>query len=199
MNTAIPGAAGAPIHLAGRLPIVTLLLCLFAEVLLYLPAELHAQLYFERAALQAGGALGLLTGQWIHADAEHLYWNMLALAVLGWIIESHSRRLLVCSLVVGMLSVNALLLSPLCELQRYCGLSGLLNTLLVVAIHLRWQQSRSPLIACIALASVFKLAVELYSGQSLLTHISWAPYAPAHLAGLLGGLVLLRFRVHGDQ
>lgn len=195
-----PGARAAPGWVPPRLPLLTLLLCALAGLLLLLPPELQEPLYFNREALSEGRVIGLLTGHWMHADSGHLYWNMLALAVLGAVIEAHSRKLLLQSLLMGMLSVDTLLLSPLCNLGRYCGLSGLLNTLLAIALCLRWRQTRSPLIACIAIVCMLKLVVELFSGESLLTDISWAPYAPAHVAGLLGaGLMLVHARATGSR
>lgn len=169
-----------------RLPILSIILCALTCALMALPADVHAALYFNRLSLAQGNATGLFAGHWIHADFQHLLWNVTALGIIAAMIESHSRLLLLGSIVIGMVCVDVLLLSPLSSLQRYCGLSGLLNTLLGVVLLLKWRDTRSPLVVCIATLALFKIALEMVSGQSMFTDISWPPYAASHLAGLLG-------------
>ncbi|MFC1778596.1 hypothetical protein ACFL3I_14885, partial [Pseudomonadota bacterium] len=95
------------------------------------------------------------------------------------------------ALVVGIVSVSALLLSPFSQLDNYCGLSGVLNTLLLVLIWLEWRLTRSWLMIVIACGSIAKVVVEVYLGESLMTNISWPPYAWSHVAGLAGGLIVI--------
>ena len=120
----------------------------------------------------------------MHADHAHLLWNVGALAILASIIERYSRALLLCSLAAGTVSVDLLLLSPLSSVARYCGLSGILNTLLGVALFLLWKRTGSRLYILLGLLCVLKILAEMHWGQSLFTNISWPPYGPAHLAGL---------------
>jgi rhomboid family GlyGly-CTERM serine protease len=169
-----------------RFPLFTLLLCSLAGGLVLLPPAAHNILYFNYDQLQYGRWWGLLTGHWLHADFQHMIWNISALAILGTMIERRSRTLLLWSIVVGMLSVDILLLSPFSDLQRYCGLSGLLNTLLGVVLYLCWRETRSKLVLLTAALSVGKIALEMYSGQSIFTEIAWPPFAIAHLAGIMG-------------
>lgn len=162
-------------------------------VLLLLMAGLHfvvpdkTPLYFSAVAVAHGEAWRLVTGHLVHADPGHLFWNGLGLGVLGLLIERHSRPLLWISLAAGIASVNLLLLSPFSQLHYYCGLSGALNSLLVVALWLEWQASRSWLIPAVSVACALKVAVEIWLGAPILTDFSWPPYAWSHLAGLLGG------------
>ena len=174
-----------------RIPVFTLLLCSLSFGLMLLPPTLHNVLYFDYLQLSHGKWQGLITGHWMHADSQHLLWNISALALLGALIEARSRTLLVCSIAVGTLFVDLLLLSPLSDLQRYCGLSGLLNTLLGVALYLTWRETRSPLLLLTAILCVAKIALELHSGQSIFTDIAWPPFAQAHLAGILGAPLAL--------
>lgn len=169
-----------------RYPIISLVLCALACALMALPAEVHETLYFNRLSLTQGSATGLFTGHWIHADFQHLVWNVTALGILATMIELRSRQLLLGSIVIGMVCVDLLLLSPLGSLQRYCGLSGLLNTLFGVVLLVKWRDTRSRLVLFIGALALFKIALELVSGQSVFTDISWPPYAASHLAGVLG-------------
>ena len=161
-----------------------------------LPSAAHEVLYFDYRVLAGGNWLGLISGHWIHADAPHLAWNVSALAVLAALIEARSRRLLACSIIVGMACVDLLLLSPLSELQRYCGLSGLLNTLLGVVLYLFWRETRSRLVITVGILCLAKIALEMYFGQSVFTDITWPPFVMAHLAGMLAAPLAVAF---GDR
>lgn len=148
-------------------------------------------LWFGTAEIAQGETWRILTGHMAHADLNHLLWNLLGLAILGWLIERRSRRLLWASLATGTAAVSLLLLSPLSGLDYYCGLSGVLNSLLVVALWLEWRSSGSWWVAAVALACLLKALWETAAGDSLITQISWPPFALSHLAGMTGGLVLL--------
>jgi rhomboid family GlyGly-CTERM serine protease len=151
-------------------------------------------LYFNAVDITRGETWRILTGHFMHADLQHLLWNSLGLAVLGTLIEQQSRMMLWVALIAGIASVSALLLTPFSQLDYYCGLSGVLNTLLLVALWLEWRRSRSWLILIISCGSIAKAVTEVSLGTSILTHISWPPYAWSHIAGLIGGLVVVFFQ-----
>ena len=157
------------------------------------------QLYFSASDILQGETWRLVSGHFMHADLQHLVWNCLGLAVLGTLLEYRSRGLLVASLGVGIIFVNALLLTPFSPLDYYCGLSGVLNTLLLVALWLEWRSTRSWLIVLIACGCIAKVVVEVSQGTSIVTHISWPPYAWSHVAGLSGGFVLIWIQSRGFQ
>lgn len=151
------------------------------------------QLYFSTADIFQGEIWRLVSGHFIHADLQHLLWNCLGLAVLGTLLEYRSRGVLLASLGVGIIFVSALLLTPFSRLDFYCGLSGVLNTLLLVALWFEWQLTRSRLIILIACACIAKVVIEVSQDISIMTHISWPPYAWSHVAGLLGGFIAISF------
>ncbi|MEM1189384.1 MAG: rhombosortase [Pseudomonadota bacterium] len=186
--------------LGTHLPRITLILCALALCLQFLPQAFQSLLYFDRAQLLGSPAasLSLITAHWIHADWSHLVWNLAALGVLGAILEQQSARLLVSAVITGTIGVNALLLSPMATIDQYCGLSGLLNTLLGVALFEAWRRTRAPGVAFIACLCLCKLGVELWWQQSLLTDFSWPPYVPAHLAGLLATPLALVWAYPGN-
>jgi hypothetical protein len=93
--------------------------------------------------------------------------------------------------LVGSLSVAAALWWQLPELERYCGLSGMLNGLFVLALADLWQRHRQPVVLAAAVLLCAKLLAELAAGQSVLTDPLWPGVPLAHLAGLLGGLAFL--------
>jgi rhomboid family GlyGly-CTERM serine protease len=148
-------------------------------------------LYFNAGDITRGETWRVVTGHFMHADLQHLLWNCLGLAVLGSLIEYRSRTVLWAALSAGIVSVSALLLTPFSQLEYYCGLSGVLNSLLLVALWLEWRFTRSWLIIVITCGIIVKTVIEVSQGTSILTHISWPPYAWSHVAGLIGGLIIV--------
>ena len=115
------------------------------------------------------------------------------------LIEYRSRNVLWATLSAGIVSVSALLLMPFSQLEYYCGLSGVLNTLLLVALWLEWRFTRSWLIFVITCGVIAKTVIEVSQGTSILTHISWPPYAWSHVAGLIGGSIIIWVQSRGSQ
>ena len=173
-----------------QIPRLTIGLIIILAGLYFLVPD-NTLLYFSADDIATGELWRIVSGHFIHADLKHLLWNCLGLAALGTLIEQHSRTQWWAALVVGIVSVSALLLSPISQLDNYCGLSGVLNTLLLVLIWLEWRLTRSWLMIVIACGSIAKVVVEVYLGESLMTNISWPPYAWSHVAGLAGGLIVI--------
>ena len=172
------------------IPFLTLGLSLLLVGFYFLVAD-KSVLYFAAENIARGETWRLVTGHLVHADLRHLGWNCLGLLVLGGLIEQYSKAAWWAALLVGIASVNALLLSPFSQLDYYCGLSGVLNTLLLVSLWLEWRRSRSRPVIVITLGAVTKTFIEVSTGVSVLTHIDWPPYAWSHVAGLMGGVLVV--------
>jgi rhomboid family GlyGly-CTERM serine protease len=148
-------------------------------------------LVFDRSAIAGGEWWRLLTGHWVHSDGRHALWDIAALALVGALVEGAGRRRLAFAATVGSLSVSAILWWQLPELERYCGLSGMLNGLFVIALADLWQRDRQPVVLAAAVLLGAKLLAELAAGRSVLIDPLWPGVPLAHLAGLLGGLIFL--------
>jgi rhomboid family GlyGly-CTERM serine protease len=168
--------------------------------LLTLLAGLHwlvpdrSLLWFSADAIAQGETWRFISGHFVHADTGHLLWNALGLAILGLLIEWRSRSMLLAALVAGVIAVGILLLTPVSPLAHYCGLSGVLNSLLAVALWMEWQASRSWLVIAVACGSLAKVVIEVSTGVSIVSDISWPPWAWSHAAGLVGGLAVMLVR-----
>ncbi|MEW7973671.1 MAG: rhombosortase [Candidatus Thiodiazotropha endolucinida] len=173
-----------------KFPKLTVVAVLITSVLMAMPQH-HGLFYFDLSPVMSGEWWRLLTGHLIHSDWEHWFWNAAALAVLGSYLEQQSKYLWFQGMLAGMIGVNLLLLSDWSQITRYCGLSGVLNTLLAVALFHYWRETRSAWVIVAALVCMSKLMIELLSGTSLLTQLSWPPFPPAHLAGTLAGVILI--------
>ena len=148
---------------------------------------------FDRDAIMAGEWWRLITGHWVHSDLNHLAWNLAAFGLLGGTVESLGRRYLLGGLATGMAGVDLLLWFGLPGLGVYCGLSGVLNTLLLLALlgHFRLDPRSWAIVLAVGVASLGKILFELLTLQPIFSSTAWASVPEAHLAGWLVGLVLV--------
>jgi rhomboid family GlyGly-CTERM serine protease len=148
-------------------------------VLAYLlPGAAPEALVFDRVAIAQGEWWRLLTGHWVHSDPAHAGWDITALLLLGALFEPRLKWRLPLALLIGTVGVNAWLWWMDPALRYYCGLSGILNSLLVVGLLQLWRDCRDPLVLLTGVAAAAKILVELSLGQTLLTRTAW-PGVPA--------------------
>ena len=132
-----------------------------------------------------------VTAHLVHISAAHLVWNVAAFFILAAIIEQTSKREVMIALGAGMMAVNLYLLQWF-NLGAYAGLSGVLNTLLVVALYNLSKQEDYRTAAIITLvASMAKIILELFSSYSLFSSLPWPAVPQAHLAGWVAGVVIV--------
>ncbi|MGD2056823.1 MAG: rhombosortase, partial [Gammaproteobacteria bacterium] len=148
---------------------------------------------YDREAIARGEWWRLATGHWIHGDGGHLLWNLLALVLLGWLLETLQVRWLALALGAGMAGVDAWLWWGDAGLRYYCGLSGILNSVLAAYLLLSWRARRHPVLAGIAIVAVGKVLIEIARHEALLTDTLWPGVPEAHAAGLLAGLLFAGF------
>jgi rhomboid family GlyGly-CTERM serine protease len=165
--------------------VISIAIVVLVSALMLLPPAATQLLYFDTEAIVSGELWRLITGHFIHADSEHFFWNMVGLVVLSTLIERRSGRLLCSSFVLGIIFIDALLLSPLSTIEQYCGLSGVLNTLLAAIIYRLWLETRSRWIIVVAISCIAKIILEMSLQYSLISEISWPPYPAAHLVGFI--------------
>ena len=148
-----------------------------------------ALLEYDRAAVAGGELWRLLTCHLAHLSPEHLLWDALTFAGLGWMCEQRGRGRLVLTLVVSAVAIPAVLFVFDPGLAVYRGLSGLDMALagLLAAGELR----RSPRVAGAALVVLgAKLAYELASGGALFVALDGAEAVPlAHAVGAAVGIL----------
>lgn len=186
-----PLDASHPCHGGPALPWLTASWVALAAGLWALAGPAPQALVFDRAAIAQGEAWRWITGHLVHSDAQHALWDIAALALIGYLLEGFGRGRMVVASAIGLVAVNLCLIGALPDLDRYCGLSGILNTLFVVALGTLWRRYRHPAVAVAALGLGVKLALEISTAQSLLLQMQWPSVPLTHLAGALGGLVFV--------
>lgn len=175
-----------------NLPWLTLSICLGLIFCFYVPPVFDL-LYFERLNTENGEWWRLLSSQFVHLSPQHLLYNCAALFVVGIIIEEQHRVDFALLLLAGLVLVGGLL--PFSQLDRYAGLSGALNALVLPAIWIVWVRSRSVIPLLVAALYCGRLLWEWASGASVLnSSLVWPSYTPAHLQGLAVGVAWLILR-----
>lgn len=177
------GSKSLPWLTASGVAIATLLWFVFGAV--------PEPLVFDRSAIAAGEVWRLITGHWVHSDAGHALWDIGALAIVGGLLEPQGRWRMITVALAGMLAVDACLWWFMPALDRYCGLSGLLNAMFMVAIVDLWRAYRHPVYVLAGFIWGVKLALEIVLGTSLVVSTAWPTVTQSHLAGGLGGIAWL--------
>ena len=145
-------------------------------------------LVYDRTAIAAGEWWRLITGHWVHGDAGHALWDIAALALFGALFEGRLGRGIYWSLALGTVAIDAWLWWAMPELIRYCGLSGIINSLIAAGLWQTWRQTRDPLILWVGVAAVAKIGVEVAAGGALFTHTAWSSVPVVHAVGFVAGL-----------
>ncbi len=79
-------------------------------------------------------------------------------------------------------------------MSRYCGLSGLLNSLLATGIYVLWRERRDPVVLLVAAGAVAKITFEGLSGQAVFTYVAWPSVPIVHGVGFATGLIMAVLR-----
>lgn len=169
-------------------PWITMAITLFSVLLSLMPDAL-VLFCFDTVAIEQGEWWRLISGHLVHSSFDHLWWDTLAFFCVGCYLEVKSPKLLLTALLLGLVTVNGLLLSPWSSLLYYCGLSGLLFAPLTLALWVHWQSNKGlfsviPLLVCLA-----KVIWECSLKSTLLVASGWPAYPQSHLAGIVGGLL----------
>ena len=128
---------------------------------------------YDRVAIGDGEWWRLLTGHWVHSDTGHLGWNIGAVLVLGSIVETRCPIALLAGLLGGTLGVDLMLWLALPELSHYCGMSGVLNALLLFGLAILWSRRTNTALVATGMLSLAKILVEIAAGQALFTSTAW--------------------------
>lgn len=145
---------------------------------------------FDRSAIADGEWWRLISGHLVHSDAQHLLWDVSALVVIGWMLERHRPAIFGSGFLAGLLAVDAWLWLGMPELERYCGLSGVLHAVLLLLLAALWRTTPKSLVITMGFLIVGKVVLESWTHQALLTDTAWPSVPSAHLAGLCAGLAV---------
>ena len=169
-------------------PWLTIGLGAIAIAIALLPETVQSALIFNKATVMSSTPWQFFSAHLVHGDLQHLFWDVLGLLVVGSMLERMSRTAWLSAVAIGLFVVNSFLVSSFSSIQYYCGLSGLLNTLVFVLFWELWDREKSKTAILLAGLCLVKIAVEMQFNEAMLTSISWPPYPASHLAGFVGAL-----------
>jgi len=147
---------------------------------------------YDRAAVESGQAWRLLTAHLVHLGWGHLWPNLLALLLIGGLLEEFLKPLewLVASVVTAVaISMGLYVLDP--GTQWYVGLSGVLHGLVACGAVTMLAARQVRLGGALAVGLALKLAWEqLYGGIPLTAaSVGGAVVVTAHLYGAVSGAI----------
>jgi rhomboid family GlyGly-CTERM serine protease len=147
---------------------------------------------YDRTALEAGQVWRLLTAHLVHLGWGHLWPNLLALLLIGGLVEEFLKPLeWVAASVVAALAIDAGLYVFDPGVPWYVGLSGVLHGLVACGAVMMLRARQFRIGAVLALGVAAKLAWEQSQGPIPLTEASAGGpvIVAAHLYGALSGMV----------
>lgn len=174
-----------------NVPLITLTLIVLAIAIAVLVPEPSARfdlLVLDRAQPRPWP---WLTAHFLHTDIVHLGWNVFAFGCLGVLGEREGRARFATALAVGIVAVDVWFAWINVDLRFYCGLSGVLNTVLLVTLYALRGRIAARWLFVAALLVALKLGWEWHNGVALLTHSRWPSATGAHIAGFAAALPLL--------
>jgi rhomboid family GlyGly-CTERM serine protease len=147
---------------------------------------------YDRTALEGGQAWRMVTAHLVHLGWGHLWPNLLALLLIGGLLEEFLKpaEWLVAS-VVSAVGISAGLYAFEPDVQWYVGLSGVLHGLVACGAVRMVQARRFALGAALGVGVVAKLVYEATLGPVPFTeHAAGGPViVAAHLYGAIAGAI----------
>lgn len=181
---------------ARQLPVVSLLLSAAALVIAVIPGA-AAVLQLDRAAVTDHHSVWqVVTCHWTHWSLSHLFWDVLAFAVLASLCERRNRiRFLTC-LALAVPAIPVVLWFTESWMHTYRGLSGLDSAVFVLlAIGLlrealdRADRFEVVTVGLVLLAFVCKVGYEFAAGQTVFVDSEASGMVPVPMAHAIGALV----------
>lgn len=178
-----------------RTPSVSLLLAVLAVCVQFSPQAMD-WLQYERGAIADGQLWRIVTGHLTHCSFDHLFWDVAALVVLGWLCEADDRRrwCRCVTLSAVCIPLGLWVLRP--DVQTYRGLSGIdsaLFVLLAVSILRESRSSQRTFSAAAAAAFLCgfaaKTGYEFLTVQTMFVDSTAAGMVPIPLAHVIGGII----------
>src|SRR6476469_4424907 len=109
---------------ARRLPVASLLLVVFAMCVSLRPG-IADWLQFDRQAVACGELWRLATSHFVHWSGDHLFWDVLALGMLGWLCERDGVAPFLRCVAVSAVLIPLTLWFAAPQMSTYRGLSGI--------------------------------------------------------------------------
>lgn len=177
-----------------KVPWLTLWISLIVLGLFAVGPDSNSIFVFNKIEINNGSIWRLLTGQLIHNNFDHLFWDLFGFIVLGGIIETNSRRKFIAAFLISALAVCFWMFWIEKDFTIYYGLSGLLNGLLVVAVIVKWKETKNNLLFWILGITAIKMVYEMITKNVFFIDPSIPTIPGTHIAGFLAGVIMVAIK-----
>jgi rhomboid family GlyGly-CTERM serine protease len=155
--------------------------------------QVSAALIYDRVAIFKGEIWRLFSSHLVHFTRLHLFYNLIAFGIAGWIIEykGYQHFALLCLLMAVFISVLLLIMKP--SMLYYGGLSGLASGSVYYLALFGLRESPPWRLVCIItlLFIPIKIFLEINLNQSILAYSGAFTITPiSHIIGCLVALFL---------
>jgi len=137
--------------------------------------------------------LRLITAHFVHCDPHHFWWNLPPFLLQGWMLERYGKRAWLIGVAAGIAGVDIYLALWPGAPMVYCGLSGLLNAMLVMIVFHIWLETGYYPVILIAGADFVKITAEITNGGAIISSTSWPSVPEAHAFGFAAAVVVCAF------
>jgi len=179
---------------AGRFPFACLLLVVFAVAVSVGPG-FAGSLQYDRDAIARCEVWRLVTSHFTHWSGDHLFWDALAFAALGWLCERNGVGSFLRCVGLSAFLIPLTLWVALPQMATYRGLSGIDSALFAllatrVIREAASDKNRLKLVVAGIVAAGFaaKVGFELCTGTTLFVDSAASGLIPVPLAHVVGGI-----------
>lgn len=183
-----------PPKLSRRLPVITMLMVGSGVVIALFPGW-SSWLVYDRSAILSGEIWRMFTCHWVHFSTSHLVYDLMALGIAGWIIETQKLPHFgwLCLLTPWLISAILLLFEP--QMKLFGGLSALATTS-IVYLALFGLHDAAPwrwicLATLVGIAS--KIIFEMTTGRILFATTGNIPVTVSVASHISGAMIALLF------
>lgn len=125
----------------------------------------------------------LITAHLVHSSAEHLFWDLITFTAVAVYLEKRNQKLFIYGLLLSLITLSIYLISPLTDIARYSGLSGILYTVICLAAW-QWFREEKGFIAWLPLIAIaVKTVTEIFMQDTVFVTEGWEVFSEAHLVG----------------
>lgn len=172
-----------------RVPWFSLGLACLVTLLHFSGPAVFEVLIFDKSAIMRGEIWRFISGHFVHCNLDHLFWDVFAFTILGAVIEINSPKHFLPSLIVSCAAVSSWLLLAETKFSTYCGLSGALNGLLVLAAMIKLKSTGNGIFVLLLAGTLAKIFYEITFGRTLFTSLSSQAIFGAHAVGFAAGII----------
>lgn len=181
-------------NIASNLPLITILILTLCVIGSAVPSITSVFIY-DRQAVSEGEVWRIITCSFVHFNYTHLFYNLLAFGISGWITEKRGNNhfMLLCILMTTFIGIALFIFQS--GMMYYGGLSGMAcgAVLYCALLGLRDPAPWRNVFLCIVTALPIKIALEIYNNSSLLPYWKQQTFVTIPSSHFVGSIIALLF------